>query len=167
MAAVAAALVLLLAGCAGGDDTADEGSIEPDGTEDATGEPSPSGEDGSGLGALTDADCRQYAQAFQEAPNVADPDSLDGIGQIADILDDAADRVPNEISDDFRVMADAYRAFGEALQDLDVDFNDPESMARLSAEDLATLQAAGEAMGTSEVQEAAENIDAFLQEHCT
>lgn len=167
MAAFAAALVLLLAGCGGGDDTADEGSIEPDGTEDATSEPSPSGEDGSALSALTDADCRQYAEAFRDAPDVADPTSLDGIEQIADILDDAANRVPNEISDDFRVMADAYRTFGGALADLDVDFNDPEAMARLSAEDLAKLQVAAEAMGTSEVQEAAENIDAFLQEHCT
>lgn len=160
--AVLAAALMVLAACGGG---ADETAVsEPT---DAASPEAETGGEGSGLATLTDSDCRQYAQAFEDVPSIADPDSLDSIGQLADVLDDAADRVPNEISDDFRVLADAYREFSATMGSLNVDFTDPDSMAALGPEELAALQQAGEAFSSPEFEEAARNIEAFVRENCT
>ncbi|MEX2619510.1 MAG: hypothetical protein WD250_04755 [Egibacteraceae bacterium] len=159
MLAVIAAAMMTLAACGGGEDP-DTAITDPTPTETDT-------DTGGGIAALTDADCQQYAQAFQDVPNVADPSSLESIGELADVLDDAADRVPNEISDDFRVLADAYREFTNALGDSDIDFSDPESAAAMGPEDIAALQAAGEAFSSEELQTATQNIQAFLTENCT
>lgn len=159
---LAAALMVLTACSDGADETAES---EPT---DAPSSPEAETDDeAGGLTTLTDSDCRQYAQAFEDVPSIADPDSLDSIGQLADVLDDAADRVPNEISDDFRVLADAYREFSATMGSLDVDFTDPDSMAALGPEELAALQAAGEAFSSPEFAEAARNIEAFVRENCT
>lgn len=161
--AVLVAAMLLLAACGNG------GSNQTD-TDEASMAESTGAETGDadrGIAALTDADCRQYARAFQEAPAVTDPDSLDSIADLADILDDAADRVPNEISDDFRVLADAYRSFSDAMGDLDLDFNDPASMAALGPEDFEALEEAGQSFDSDELEEATANIEAFLTENCT
>lgn len=158
--AVLAAAMMVLAACGGGDDTDtdDTAVTEPGGPDDGG---------GRGLAALTDADCRQYAQAFESAPTISDPENMDSIGELAEILDDAADRVPNEISDDFRTLASAYRDFSDALGDLDLDFDDPAAVAALGPEDFAALEAAGAALDSAELEEAASNIEAFLTENCT
>lgn len=160
--ALLAAAMMLLAACGGGDetpepDTDDTGVTDTDDNDADT---------GGGLATLTDADCRQYAQAFEDVPTLADPDSLDSIGQLADVLDEAAENVPNEISDDFQVLASAYREFSDALGDLEVDFDDPAALAALGPEDFEALEAAGQAFETGEVEEATGNIETFLRENC-
>lgn len=153
--------VLLLTACGGGDDGTAEA---PDGTDVSDDAPA---DESSGALALTDADCRQYVEAFQEVPAIADPESLEGITEFAGVLDDAAGRMPDEVADDFRVIAEAYQAFGAALGDVDVDFSDPQAMSALGPEELAALQAASQTMGSAEVQEASANITTFLTEHCS
>lgn len=162
--AVLAAAVMVLTACGNGDEPENDDVSVTEPTADA-GDASP---DAGGDGAsLTDADCRQYAEAFQNIPNATDPESLDSIGDLADILDEAADQVPNEISDDFRVIADAYRSFSDAMGDLDFDLTDPESMAAMGPEDIAALEEAGQAFDSEEIETAGQNIDAFLAENCT
>lgn len=161
LAVLAALAVLLLAACGGGTDSAEEAG----GTDDAGGDVPADGGDGAAL--LTDAECRQYAEAFQQVPAISDPDSMEGITDLADVLEDAAGRMPEDVADDFRVIADAYRDFGDALAELDVDVSDPQSMAALTADDMAQLEEASQTMGSAEVQEASENINAFLTENCT
>lgn len=156
MAAVALALVLLLGAC-NGDGGADDGS-----TSGADG-----GADTSGIAqGVTDSDCRQYVEAFRGLPEVTEPGSLEGLSQGADILDQAADRVPSEIRDDFRIIADAYRQFADALQGANIDIGDPQSMAQLTEEDIAALEAASEAMDNPEIEEAGRRINEWLQENC-
>ncbi|MEX2619508.1 MAG: hypothetical protein WD250_04745 [Egibacteraceae bacterium] len=145
---LAAAAVLLLAACSPG-----EGSGGTDGGDDP--------------GVLTAEDCQRYVGAFQQAGAVNDPSHAEAVGQVAGILDDGADRVPDEISDDFRVMAGAYQGFADALQDMNTDFADLGSLSELDPEDLTALDAANRALNTPQVQDAAANIDAFLTEHCT
>lgn len=162
--AVLAAAMLVLTACGGGEPEDEDVSVtEP--TTDADDASPDAGGDGSA--ALTDADCRQYAEAFQNIPDATDPDSIDSIGDLADILDEAADEVPDEISDDFRVIADAYRSFSDAMGDLDFDITDPESMAAMGPEDIAALEEAGQAFDSEEIETAGQNIDAFLRENCT
>lgn len=158
--AVLAAAMMMLAACDGGEDPDDTAITDPT--------PTPTEADTDGeIAALTDADCQQYAEAFQDVPNIADPNSLDSIGELAEVLDDAADRVPNEISDDFRTLADAYREFTNALADSNIDFSDPDSAAAMGPEDIAALQEAGEAFSSEELQTATQNIQEFLTENCT
>lgn len=159
VAVLAAAVMVLLAACGGGE-------VETDATVERDDAPT-SEELADAGGLLTDADCQQYVEAFGQPPSVTDPGSLDGIQQTADVLDDAADRVPDEISDDFRVIASAYRVFADAFVDMNLDFTDPAAVAALGAEDLAKLEAAGQAMSSAEVQEATDNLEAFLAQHCT
>ena len=162
--AVLAAAVMLLTACGNGDEP-ENGDVS---VTDPTADPGDASPDADGDGAsLTDADCRQYAEAFQNIPDATDPESLDSIGDLADILDEAADQVPDEISDDFRVIADAYRSFSDAMADLDFDLTDPESMAAMGPEDIAALEEAGQAFDSEEIETAGQNIDAFLAENCT
>lgn len=146
MTPLAAVAMLLLAACSPG-----EGSGGTDGGDDTV---------------LTAEDCTRYVAAFQQAGAVNDPSHAEAVGQVADVLDDGADRVPAEIGDDFRVMAGAYQGFADALQDMNTDFADLGSLSELDPEDLAALEAANQALNTPQVQDAAANIDAFLTEHC-
>lgn len=160
--AVLAVAMLTLAACGGGEDPDDTAITDPTPT------PTETDTDTDGeIAALTDADCQQYAEAFQGVPNIADPGSMDSIGELAEVLDDAADRVPNEISDDFRTVANAYREFTNALGDSDIDFADPESAAAMGPEDIAALQEAAAAFDSEELQTATQNIQEFLTENCT
>lgn len=143
-----AAAAVLLAACSPGG-----GSDETDAGDDS--------------GVMTAEDCQRYVEAFQLAGAVNDPSHAEAVGQVADVLDDGADRVPAEIGDDFRVMAGAYQGFADALQDMNTDFADLGSLSELDPEDLAALEAANQALNTPQVQDAATNIDAFLTEHCT
>lgn len=164
--AVLAAAMVVLSACGNGDEPENDDVSVTEPTTDA-GDPSPDADGDGGSASLTDAECRQYAEAFQDIPSATDPDSLDSIGDLADILDEAADEVPDEISDDFRVIADAYRSFSDAMSDLDLDFTDPESMAAMGPEDIAALEEAGRAFDSEEIEAAGQNIDAFLAENCT
>lgn len=142
-AALTAAAAVLLAACSPGD-----------------------GDAGGSAGALTAEDCQRYVQAFQQAGAVNDPSHADAIVQVAGVLDEGADRVPAQVSDDFRVMASAYQGYADALQDLNTDFANLESLSELDAEDVAALEAASQTLNTPQVHDAATNIDAFLTEHC-
>lgn len=154
---VAAMLALGACGGAESEDAGEPGEAVSDDT----------GSNLTDLGAVTDSDCRQYIQAFGESPNITNPGSLDSIDQVAGLLESAAEKVPNEIRDDFRTVAGAYRSFADALGGTDVDLTDPSSMAAMSADDLAALQAASGQMGSAEVTAALDDIDAFLSENCT
>lgn len=151
LTAVLATAVLLMGACAGGDAAGgDDG-----------------GAAGSGSRVLADSDCRRYVEAFRRSPQVSDPTSVEAMTEVADVLDEAADGVPNQVSEDFRTVAGAYREFADAMGSLDLDFSDPGSMASLSSEDLAGLQAASQVMSSEEVRQAVGNIDTFLDENCS
>jgi hypothetical protein len=82
---------------------------------------------------------------------------------VATYFDEVAERVPEAIRDDFRVFADAYGEFAQALADADVDFSDPSTM---DPEAAAQLQGLAEAFSAPEVQAASENIQAWVTENC-
>lgn len=113
--------------------------------------------------ALGDEECRAYENAF--AGFTPDPAAgSSNFAQIADSLDHAADAVPNEISDDLRVVATAYRGFAEGTAGFDL--NDPSTMAEASPEEIARIQAALQGMDSAEVRAAVANIEAFVKENC-
>lgn len=154
--AVLAAMALVASACSNGGD----------------GNGSTSGSDSESVGssegsALTDSDCRRYAEAFDEVPSDAGPGNVEGLQQAADSFNEAADTVPNEVSGDFRVIADAFGQFADALNEVGLDPNDPQAMAEMDEEDLQALQSATSNMSDPAVQQAASNVTTFLEQNCT
>jgi hypothetical protein len=73
-------------------------------------------------------------------------------------FEEARDDLPDEIRDDFDVVADAMRTYGEVLAEHDYDF------AKLMAD--ADAQAALEDLESPEYTEATDNLDAWFSENC-
>jgi hypothetical protein len=91
----------------------------------------------------------------------------DDLNDLQTYLSEAADNAPDEIADDFQVLADAFGAFFSVLAEYDVDLSNPASFATLDAEAQVELQAALEAIGTIDVTTASENISQYFTENCS
>jgi hypothetical protein len=84
----------------------------------------------------------------------------------AQVWQNAADNAPGEIKADMQVMADAFTNVYTALNDIGVDFSNPASFASLDANQQAQLAAAFESFNTAEIEQAANNLDAWFNENC-
>ena len=151
-------MVALLAPACGGDsDARDESTPSARATDGEHGSPR--------AGALADADCLEYANAFAGfTPDPNQPLSSSSFTKIAEFMESVADKVPNEISDDFRTLGDAYRNFAEGAGDL--DFSDPAAVNNITPEQLQRMEESLKKLDTEEVRTAAANIEKFVQEHC-
>lgn len=150
-------ILLVAAACGGGNDPARRATPE---VGDTTG----TGATGSGS-VIADADCREYASSFAGfTPDPANPTGASNFLQIADLFDQLAEKVPNEISNDFRVVAKAYRDFAEGTGG--VNFNDPASLQTVPPEELQRIQESLKGLDTEEVRTSVANIERFVQEHC-
>lgn len=151
----------LVATACGGD--GDDGS----GDEQEETAPTETSEDrngSSGVGLLVDGDCREYYEAFEDAGATSNPEDFSTFGDLADFMEEVADRVPSEISDDFEVLASAYRAIADGMGG--IDLNDPSAMAAMTPEQLQQLQASMSRLDEVEVQAAADNISQYFDEVC-
>lgn len=151
--------VALLAPACGGE-TGDRGGGTPSAraTDPGTG-------DSPRAKALADADCLEYANSFAGfTPEPGQPLSSSNFTKIADFMESVADKVPNEISDDFRVLGNAYRNFAEGAGDL--DFSNPAAVNNITPEQLQRMEESLKKLDTEEVRTAAANIERFVQEHC-
>lgn len=88
-----------------------------------------------------------------------DPESLE---QVAGQLEAAAEAAPDEISDDFAVIADEMGSFYRALAAMDYE---PGSMP--TEEQAAQLAALAESMDQEALQDASENIAAWYEDNCS
>ena len=79
----------------------------------------------------------------------------------------AADNAPNEIKGDMQVLADGLAKYFSTLSDLGVDLNNPASFATLDEDKLAQLQTALETFDNASFEEAANNVSAYVDEHCS
>lgn len=153
-------LTLLLPACG------EEGSEAGSGSTPGARATDPQTEETTGSsGGLADADCREYANSFSGvSPDPNNPESFANLVEIADSMEKIADRVPNEISDDFRVLAGAYREFAGGMGSL--DFSDPSSFADVTPEELQRMEQSLKSLDREEVRTAAANIESFVKEHC-
>jgi len=83
------------------------------------------------------------------------------VDSASEVFDELADRVPEEIRDDYRVLADNFKQFADALEGVDLTSGETPS-----PETLAKLQEAAAAMDQPEIQQASDNIEAWVQENC-
>ena len=151
-----AVLALAAAGC-GGDDDGDEaaGTTETAIVEETetTDDDSTTTEAGGALG----GECAEFAGISARLQQ-----ALTGSGELdADAFDELADEVREEIRDDYEVLAANFRELAEALEGVDLSGGQTPS-----AEDLAKLQELSQTFDDPDVQQAAENIEAWARENC-
>ena len=80
---------------------------------------------------------------------------------MSEVFDELAEQVPEEIRDDYQVLADNFKEFADALKGVDLA-----SGKTPDAETLAKLQEAATSLDSAEVQQASKNIEAWAQANC-
>jgi hypothetical protein len=168
---VLAVLALALAGvgCGGGDDESagdDAGITITDSIEETdettTDETTDdSGTDTDAIPDFGDEDCQGLVAAYI-AFSQALGSGLGGedLGDQAEAIQEFAEEVPEEIEDDVRTLATAYREYADALANIDLG-----SGGVPSADQLQQIQEAAAALGP-EVTAASERVSAWTQENC-
>ena len=157
-----AVLALVAAGC-GGDDESDasgdtETAIVEETTADETTETTEETED-DGTGALGE-NCAELAGIGSRLAQSLSGQAGD-LDEAQELFDEIADQVPEEIRDDYEVVAENFGKIAEGLKDLDLG-----SGATPSSEDLQKLQELTASLDSAEVREASENISAWAEENC-
>ena len=156
-----AVLALVAAGC-GGDDASDaSGDTETTIVEETTGDEMTETEDATddGAGALGE-NCAELAGIGSRLAASLSGQGAD-LDEASELFDEIADQVPDEIKDDYEVVAENFGKIAEALKDVDLT-----SGATPSAEDLAKLQELTASLNSPEIQEASANISAWAEKNC-
>ena len=170
------ALLLLLSACGGDDggdtagrDISDVAGDDGDAGDVADESDRPSEDDLEAaedqIAAFTNEECGEIFAGFASAASAfggSGPDGQD-LSDVSEYFSEIADRVPNEIEADFRLFAEAYAEFAEAAADAGIDFSRPETM---TPEALQQMGESAELFNDPEVQEASENVSAFVEETC-
>lgn len=161
-------IALVLAAC-GGSGTPDADDLGTDDQTTTTTATTASVEDDDETGndtttGLPSGQCISLSMALSQAAGLGMLGQGGEPGDAADSLMALAEAAPAELADDFEVMAAAFAEFAATLEDAGVDFNDPATLS--SSEGQAAIIAAGEAFSSPEVQEASENMSAYLEEVC-
>lgn len=158
--ALAALLVVFVAGACGDDDGVGTTAAPDGGNQDTSG-----GRYGdSGFEGFSNEECTNVVLAWSQAVSAG----LVGFGgdfeASAETLADLAASVPPEISADFALYSQAIAEYGAALQAAGIDFSNPATYS--SAEAQAAMTAAADAFQATGVEEAGENIGDFLDAQC-
>jgi len=160
------ALVLVGAGCGGGDDEAGStdtavitDTTDTDETTDDTTTDETTDETDTDFSGDLSGDCLEAVQAYSAALAAAGAggDSDDSL----DVFQEFADQAPEEIRDDFQVLAQAYATYIQELGDLGLEPGEVPS-----ADDLAKLTQAAAAFNNPEVTAANERVTAWADENC-
>ena len=173
------ALVLVLTAC--GDDGGSGGDASGGG--DPTGE---SSEPDSGTGGdaesgslpevslpndladLFSGDCADAIAAFQralaESASAFVPGQDVDLGDTAELLDEFAASAPDEIAEDFGLLADAFSQFAQAMSDAGIDFSDPTTFQ--DPDLLNELESLTEAFDAPGYDEAAANVEDWFNNNC-
>jgi hypothetical protein len=159
-----AALALLAAGCGGddsdssasGDDAAAVETEATDATDDSATEDDGTSDDDS---AALEGECANFAGLSAKLSSALA--GTNGVDSAAEVFDEIADQVPEEIRDDYEVLVDNFRELADALKGIDIS-----SGGTPSPEALAKLQELSGKLDTPEVQQATENIEAWARENC-
>lgn len=157
-----AVLALAVAGC-GGDDSSDavadtettvvEETTTDDPTDDVETVPETTADELGELG----GECAELAGIGARLSQSLTGQSSD-LGAAADALDEIAEQVPDEIKDDYQVIAENFAEIAKALEGVD--------LANANEETLAKLQQATASLDSAEVKEATENVQAWVTANC-
>lgn len=151
-----AAVMTLLTGC-GGSDEDDDTDVGASASADISEELNDAGVDG---------DCADALEAMTGAAGGmtnAMSGEVDSLEDAVEAMEDYADDAPEEIRDDFRLMASAYADVVEVLVDGEIDLSGGDVPDQ---ETIAALEEATSALDDEELSAAAERIQEYFQEEC-
>jgi hypothetical protein len=166
-------LLALLAACSialvacGGDD--DDGNVDADAAtssdDDSGSTDDNDSESTDGDVALSDIseecmDASLAASAVYGQGAAAFTGNTDAVEESADKLKEFAGKAPDEIKEEFEVMAEALQKYYEALDDLDLGSGVP------SASELAKIASASEVLNDPDFQEASDRVSDWVGENC-
>jgi hypothetical protein len=164
---IAVVLVLALAGaaCGGDEETAGETdtvTLETTTDETTTDETTEETDTDTVGDSIESEDCQELINAsasLSQALGSAGTDS--DLDDVSTFFDEFAEEAPEEIRADFQVLADAYEAYAEAIEGIDLQSGqtpDPEALQQ--------LQDALTSIDQEEVTAASERISAWANENC-
>ena len=166
---IAVVLVLALAGAScGGDDEAssdgDDVTIETTTDETTTDDTTTdeTDDDTGDLDELASGECQELVAAstsFSEAFGAAGQDG--DVDDVSELFEEFADRAPEEIRDDFAILAEAYASYAEVIGDVQIEPGETPD-----AEALARLQEALASIDQAEVTAASQRISDWATENC-
>jgi len=149
-------VAVVLAGCSSDDSS---GTTAPaGGTDTSTGDGDP--------GIFGSAECAQAVTAWGAAVAAAGAAQGTGAGDLEASLGQlqaVASSAPEEIRGDLTTVYEAYATFLGALQEAGYD---PTSGAAPTAEQLAAMQSASEALQDTEVEAASQRVSAWFESNC-
>lgn len=117
---------------------------------------------GSGTGSLKNCgSLTNFGQDFAKALAASSGSGTAGLGAQADAFKAFADKAPEEIRGDMRVIADALSKYAEALKGIDFKAGQTPS-----PEVIAKLTAASKEFNQPAVSAAGEHISAYVASHC-
>jgi hypothetical protein len=162
---IAVVLVLALAGAScGGDDeetagdtdtvtletTTDETTTEETDTDETVGD------------SIESEECQELIDASASLSQALGSGGTDSdLDDVSTFFDEFAEEAPEEIREDFQVLADAYEAYAEAIEGIDLESGqtpDPEALQQ--------LQEALTSIDQEEVTAASERISAWANDNC-
>ena len=158
---------LAAAACGGGgSDSSSSSNTSASDTKATTSTTASSSSGSGGGGSFASTDCRQLSRAFDQralAGSLASGDDpTKALKATADFLDNAADNVPDAVSADVAVLADAYRKLADKSGDVDwKGIRERNPAALLDAAQL------GRALATPEFAKAAQNLSSYVSKNCT
>ena len=117
---------------------------------------------GTGNGSFKDCgSLTSFGQEFAKALAASSTSGTEGLKAQADTFKSFADKAPEAIRGDIKVIADALAKYAEVLKGVDL-----KSGQAPSADVLAKLQAASKDISQPAVAAAGKNISAWVQSHC-
>jgi hypothetical protein len=154
--AAATLMVVMLAGCAGGDDDTGASGAETSATAVPTEDRSTDAANGDFCAKVEDI--RSQLENLDGLPDMTDP------AEAAQTIEESVDALrsvdpPAEIAEDWATVTDAFQSVVTGLRDLDI--GDPEALAQ-QLEDLAGQMEEQSAA----IDDAGTNIDQYLSEEC-
>ena len=162
--------VLLAAAACGGDDdesaadtqtpAAETSGSGDDATTDETETASSDDDDSDTSGLAGSEECRELVTLGSKVTEALGGSGDANLEETQEFLDGFADDAPEEIRDDFEVIAEAYGKIAEALEGVDLTSTTPDPEA------LAKLQELSSEIDQAELQEANTNITAWVTENC-
>ncbi|MFO7571902.1 MAG: hypothetical protein R6W48_04785 [Gaiellaceae bacterium] len=162
LALLVSALLLVGAGCGGGDDEASGDAdtiLTETTTDDSTTDTSGTDDD---VPDFVSGDCQELVaayvaigQAFGSTSGGSD------IDEQAEIFQRFADRVPEEIRADMQTLASAYSQYADVLADAGLEPGEIPSAAQAQQ-----LQDALQSVGSADVTAAGERVSAWTEENC-
>jgi hypothetical protein len=125
----------------------------------------------SGCGGGTDAYCDTLESTQNDFEDFESAD-FSNFDEFTDRVEELADEAPDEVKDDWQILADAFKAFVDALDEAGLEPADLEGLATgeipegVDMEALTEAMTEAQALGSEDVQEATDNIEKHAKDEC-